>query len=344
MKIGIILHPYGEKKPAGLGRAILEIVRAMLEIDKENEYTIFLKNPDLKPDLPGNNWKTSRLTPHTLRSLDVCIFNTPVMPWWCGILGKAKKSAVIAYDFAYLQYSPNRFLKFIHSRALKRADLIISISEATKKDLIRIFKIPPQKINVVYLGFSKICDIASEPIQNLPGKFFLFVGAIKERKNVLGVVKAFDEYKKSGGKHKLVIAGNGSGEYYEKILKFIKENNLSDSIIFLGQITDGNLSYLYKKTEALLYPSFLEGFGLPILEAQDCGLPVVTSNVLSLPEVAGNGAILVDPINPSEISEAVKKISSDPIFRQNLIEKGFLNSKKFSWQKTAQEILLLILK
>lgn len=344
MKIGATLHPYGEKRPAGLGRAVFEIIKTILEVDRENEYTIFLKNPDLKPDLPGNNWKTSRLTSYALRSLDVCIFNTPVMPWWYGIFGKAKKSVIIAYDFAYLRYSPNRFLKFIHSRALKRADLIISISEVTKNDLIRIFKIPPQKINVVYLGFSKICDIASEPVQSLPEKFFIFVGAIKERKNIFGIVRAFDEYKKSGGRHKLIIAGNGSGEYYEKIFKFIKENNLLDSIIFLGQITDGHLSYIYKKAEALLYPSFIEGFGLPILEAQDCGLPVITSSVSSLPEVAGKGAILVDPKNPSKISEAMKKISSDQAFRQNLIEKGLLNSKKFSWQKTAQEILLLIRK
>src|SRR3989344_5240980 len=322
MKIGITLHPYGEKKPAGLGRAVFEIARSMLENDKKNEYTIFLKNPKLNPDLPGNNWKTSPLTLATTRLLDVCIFNTPVMPWWYGILGKSKKSIVIAYDFAYLQYSPSRFLKFIHGLALKKADLIISISEVTKKDLIEIFKIPEEKIKVVYLGYNKIGEISPESILDLPEKFFFFVGAIKERKNVFGVVSAFGEYKKSGGDHKLVIAGNGSWEYYEKILRFIKENNLSDSVIFLGQITDNNLSYLYKRAEALVYPSFIEGFGLPVLEAQDCGLPVITSNISSLPEVAGDGAILVDPNNIFEIAEAMKRISQNQDFRQNLIEKG----------------------
>ena len=325
MKIGITLHPYGEKKPAGLGRAISEIVRGLREVDKENEYTIFVKN-------------SVCLTPYAVRQLDVCVFNTPVMPWWYGIFGKAKKTAVIAYDFAYLQYSPNRFLKFVHSIALKRADLVISISEATKKDLIKIFKIPEEKIKVVYLGFNKICNnLAVLPPSGVLERFFLFVGAIKERKNVLGVVKAFNEYKKSRGEHKLIIAGNGSGEYFEKVKKTAQKD-----VVFLGQITDANLSYLYQKAEALLYPSFIEGFGFPILEAQDCGLPVITSNVSSLPEVAGDGAVLVDPYNTLEISEAMKKISSDLTFRQSLIEKAKENAKKFSWRKTAQEILSIL--
>ena len=336
-KIGITLHPYGEKKPAGLGRAVFEIARNILELDKENEYKIFLKNPKTKLHLSGSNLKTSSLAPASMRSLDICIFNTPVMPWWYGFLSKAKKTVVITYDFAYLEYSPSKFLKFIHSRTLKKADLIIAISEATKSDIINIFKILPEKIKVVYLGFNKICEIAPEEVLNLPEKFFLFVGAIKERKNVHGVLEAFKKYKSAGGQHSLVIAGNGSGEYFERVKKIAEEG-----VVFLGQITDANLSYLYQKAEALLYPSFIEGFGLPILEAQDCGLPVITSNISSLPEVAGEGAVLIDPKNTSEIAEAMKKISSDQVFRQNLIECGRENAKKFSWQKTAQEILQLL--
>lgn len=336
MRIGITLHPYGEKKPAGLGRAILEVVRAMLEIGRENEYTIFLKNPNLNPDLPGDNWKVSKISPQAVRKLDVCVFNTPVMPWWYGIFGRAGKTAVIAYDFAYLYFSKNKFLKFIHSFALKRADLIISISEATKKDLIEIFKIPEEKIKVVYLGFNNICDIlAVRPPSGVPEKFFLFVGAIKERKNVHGIVEAFNLFKNSSNfPHKLVIAGNGSGEYFEKIKKMAERD-----VIFLGQISDSELSFLYQKAEALLYPSFIEGFGIPVLEGQACNLPVITSNTFSLPEVAGSGAVVVDPYKPSEIAEAMKKICQDQNFRQSLIERGRENSKKFSWVKTAHEIL-----
>lgn len=339
MKIGITLHPYGEKRPAGLGRAIFELIKAMLEIDQENEYAILSKDPNLDPDLPGSNWRVQNINnSRILKSLDVCIFNTPILPLRTYIWKNIKKTVVIAYDFAYLQYSPNPFLKLAHSFALKHADLIISISEATKKDLINIFKIPEEKIKVVYLGYNKICEVTPKPTSNLPEKFFLFVGAIKERKNVHGVVEAFKNYSDSGGQNNLVIAGNGSGEYFEKIKSMANGNK----VIFLNQISDGQLSYLYQNAEVLLYPSFVEGFGLPILEAQSCGLPVITSNVSSLPEVAGDGAILVDPKNTLEIAEAMKKISLDSTFRQDLIEKGFLNAKKFSWQKTAQEILKLL--
>ncbi|MEK7502857.1 MAG: glycosyltransferase family 1 protein [Patescibacteria group bacterium] len=347
MKIGITLHPYGEKKPAGLGRAVFEIVKAMLEVDSENEYSIFLKNPGLKPDLPGSKWKSATISPDTVRVLDACIFNTPVMPLWYGILGKAKNSVVIAYDFAYLRKIEveswksevgKKILKLVHRYALKKADLIISISEATKRDLIEIFKIPEEKIKVIYLGFNDICVLPKKEISGLPEKFFLFVGAIKERKNVLGIVEAFNLFKNSSNfQHKLVIAGNGSGEYFEKVKKLASMDS-----VFLGQVSDNELSYLYQTAEALVYPSFVEGFGIPVLEGQACALPVVTSNTFSLPEVAGDGAIIVDPNKPLEIAEAMKKICQDPLFRQKLIENGMENSKKFSWHKTAQEILQVL--
>ncbi len=343
MKIGITLHPYGEKKPAGLGRAVFDITKSLLEVDRENEYAIFLKNPNLKPDLPGSNWKTSPLTLSAIRSLDVCIFNTPILPWWYGFFGRAKKSIVIAYDFAYLQFSPNFFLKWYHGYSLRRADVIISISEATKKEIIKIFKIPEKKIKVVYLGYQKICPMPPKEISGLPEKFFFFVGAIKERKNVLGIVKAFSIFKKNNyTNHTLVIAGNGRGAYYEKIIKFVESNNLKNDIIFLGHITDHELSYLYKKAEVLLYPSFIEGFGFPVLEAMDCGLPVITSNASSLPEVAGDAALLVDPYHVKEISDAMQNITAHQNLRSDLVKKGYEQVKKFSWQKTGTEILHLL--
>ncbi len=338
-KIGITLHPYGEKKPAGLGRAAFDIVRSLLEIDGENEYTIFLKNPALKINLPADNWRAASLTPHAVRRLDVCVFNTPIIPWWYGFFGHAKKSVVIAYDFAYLKYSPNFLLKLYHRYSLWRADLIISISEFTKNEIIKIFKIPEKKIEVIYLGYKKIGTIAPAEIAGLPEKFFLFIGAIKERKNVLGIVESFNTFKKNHqNNYRLVIAGNGSGAYYGKIIKFIEENNLKNDVIFLGQITDNQLSCLYKKAEALVYPSFIEGFGFPVLEAMDAGLPVITSNASSLPEVAGEAALLVDPSGINEMASAMARIVSDPNLRADLIRRGYEQVKKFSWQKTAEDL------
>ena len=190
------------------------------------------------------------------------------------------------------------------------------------------------------MGFKKVCELPPTEVSGIPEKFFLFIGAIKERKNVLGVVKAFHQFTKiASSSHALLIAGNGSGPYYEKIRAYIAENNLSSRVLFLGQITDNQLSYLYQKAEALLYPSFIEGFGFPVLEAMQCGLPVITSNTYSLPETAGDAAICVDPHDTDAIADAMKKVVQDTAFREQLTVAGKLQCEKFSWQKTAEAYL-----
>lgn len=349
MRIGIVLHPYGEDKPAGLGRAILEITKNLIELDRKNEYLVILrKRPKNLPEFPGNNWKIKIADYKYLwldkaihgENLDICIFNTPII----SIFTKPKRTVVIAYDFAYDDFGRNLILKLYNKYSLKKADLIISISEATKKEIMKLFGIPGEKIKVVYLGFKNICDIPPVPMQRIPEKYFFFVGAIKARKNVLGIIRAFHEAKKSAGnlEHKLLIAGNGRGEYYEKIIDYVKKNRLSADVIFLGHTTDAELSFLYKNASALLYPSFIEGFGFPVLEAMACGTPVITSNTSSLSEIAGEAAILTDPSNINEIKTAIINISTNKSLRKELIKRGKEQIKKFSWGKAGKEFLDLL--
>src|SRR3989338_6709160 len=170
MKIGIILHPYGEDKPAGLGRAIFEITRSILDLEarlpsgsraSRNEYLIILRRkPKTLPEFPGNNWRI-KIADHKYfwldralfgESLDICIFNTPIISFFV----RPKKSVVIAYDFAYDDFVPSRFLKRYHGFSLRHADTVIAISEATKKEIIKLFNIPGDKIKVVYLGHYNI--------------------------------------------------------------------------------------------------------------------------------------------------------------------------------------------
>jgi len=341
MKVGIILHPHGEDKPAGLGRAIFEITRSLVEVDKQNEYLVILRHkPKTLPQFPGNNWRI-KIADHKYfwldralwrENLDVCIFNTPIISFFA----RPRKSIVIAYDFAYEDFGPKRFLKWYHRFSLRATDAIVAISEATKKEAIKLFKIPARKIKVVYLGYERVCDFFPPPVPKLPEKFFLFVGVIKERKNVHGVIEAFYKFKKNTGlSHKLVVAGWGKGEYFERVKNMIADENVILDIETRGE----RLSHLYKNAEALLYPSFIEGFGFPALEAMSCGLPVITSTASSLPEVAGEAAILVDPRDTSAIAQAMQKIAQDPKFRKALIQKGFAQIQKFSWQKTAQGYL-----
>ena len=343
VKIGIVLHPYGEDKPAGLGRAIFEITQNLIALDQKNEYVVFLrKQPKTLPEFLGKNWRVKIADYKFLwldralwgENLDVCIFNTPVISFFV----RPKKAIVIAYDFAYDDFGPKRLLKLYHRFSLKAADLIISISEATKKEIIKLFNISADKVKVIYLGYYDISRKTADPVQNLPEKFFLFVGVIKKRKNVLGVVKAFHKFKAiSNSNHKLIIAGWGSGEYFEEIKNYIEKNNLSRDIFIREDIRGDKLSEVYKKAEVVLYPSFIEGFGFPVLEAMSCGTSVITSNISSLPEVAGDAAILVDPNNADEIARAMKDIVENQSLRSELIRKGFEQIKKFSWQKTAKE-------
>ena len=355
MKIGIILHPYGEKTPAGLGRYIFDLTASLIENDKTNEYIIYLKGkPDKLPVFNGSNWRAEivgggkfwletglRKAP----AADVYVFNTPIMPFFFS----PKRSVVITLDFAYKyfkakslkEYLFNKFLFFANKFSLKRADLIVSISEQTKKDILKFFGLSEQKIKVIYPGFKKICSLPAREVK-LPEKFFLHVGVIKERKNLLNIVKGFREFKRNDKNGcKLVVAGKGEGEYYEKIARFIKSEKIESDVVFIGFVDDNELAFIYKKALALVFPSLLEGFGFPVLEAMNCGLPVITSKYGSLAEVAGNAGILVDPQNTGEISATMEKIYSNNLLRHEMSKDGIVRAEEFSWQRSAERFISL---
>lgn len=355
MRIGIILHPYDEDKPAGLARTIFELTKGMLEIDKKNEYIIFLKkNPCVPPDLPGKNWHAEVLGDgwfwlerlRTAEPADAYIFNTPIMP----LFWRPPRTVILALDFAYWYLAPKtlkgQFSKwltfFLHKRALGRADIVVAISDATKKELTGLFRVPQKKIRVVYCGFKRICDVPEKAI-TLPPKFFFFAGIIKQRKNVLNIIKAFHLFSKKDNAQALIIGGNGSGAYYDSVRQYVDDNNLKERVLFAGHLNDGELSYAYKRAEALVFPTLIEGFGYPVLEAMDCGTPVITSNQSSLAEVGGNGAaLLVDPHDVGDIARAMEQIVKEPIIRTSLISKGLIQTRRFSWLKSAKEFLVIL--
>jgi len=353
MKIGIILHPFDEDKPAGLGRYIFDLTKNLVESDKDNEYIIYLKNrPRNKLSFNGENWRVEVLGFGKLwrdfglffaPKSDIYIFNTPVMP----LFFKPKKSIVIALDFAYKYFESKNikekirnFLLFrMNKFALRRADKIVSISEATKKDIINFFEILPSKIEVIYPGFKNICLLKPKET-DVPKKYFLFVGVVKERKNVFNIIRAFAEFKKRDKQdYKLVVVGKGKGEYYESILSFVSEEKLTEEIIFKDFVEDNELCHIYKYAEALVFPGLVEGFGFPLLEAMACGLPVVTSNRSSLSEVVGDAVLKVNPEDIKEISGAMEKICENEELKRDLIKKGVDRVKYFSWQKSCRQLL-----
>ena len=356
MKIGIILHPYGEKTPGGLPRIIFGWAQALLSVDQKNEYIIFVKErPAVLPDLPGKNWRlevlgNGRFWLDRLKKApgaDVYLFNTPVLPFFW----RPPKSAVIALDYPY-KYLKARglkeklfriFLGWYHRRSLRHADHIIAVSHSTKNDTVKFFGVSPEKISVVYHGFKKICELPEKSV-DAPERFFFFAGTMKERKNVFNIIKGFEIFLKSDKtKTKLFLGGRVEGEYYQTMLRYVESHGLTDEVLFPGYFNENELSYIYKRALALVFPSIVEGTGFPILEAMGCGVPVITSNIFGPAELGANdSAILVDPYSPEEIAVAMGKISGDEVFRKDLIEKGREQCRKFSWENTGRETLKIL--
>lgn len=239
------------------------------------------------------------------------------------------------------------YWKTILKIASKKMDRIIAVSHATKKDIENIFHIPSEKIDVVYEGVNKEYfnpdsdekDLARfREKYNLPERYILCVGT-HAYKNIEGAVKAFNIIKgKIHDPLKLVIAGN-KWTLDEEIFQMVKELNLERQIIFTDFFPDEDLKYLYQCAELFLFPSFYEGFGLPVLEAFACGTPVVTSTAGSLPEVAGEAGLLVDPNDSEEIATSVLALLTDKDFREKKRQQGLKQVEKFSWEKAAKETL-----
>lgn len=238
--------------------------------------------------------------------------------------------------------------------ACEHADKIIAISNQTKQDIIDFYKTPEEKIAVCYQScnpsFSQ--QVSEEEKQrikqlyHLPEKFFLYVGSIIERKNLLTICKSLVLLKNELN-IPLVVIGDG-GKYKQQVKNFIAENDLAKQVIFLSEQSAANNSAfktakdfpaIYQSAIAMIYPSTFEGFGIPVLEALFSRLPVITSNISSLPEAGGDAAYYVDPLSAKEIAEGMKRIFSEEQFRNVLIEKGNAHAQKFTQQKCAEAIM-----
>jgi len=277
------------------------------------------------------------------RTLDAYVFFTPIVPFFL----RPKRSIVFALDFAYWRLRSSwreefsaRLLFFLHRRALRCADAIVAISEETKQNVIRLFGIPAERITVVQLSYVPLGE-KKDPLP-VPENFFLFAGVLKERKNVAGIIRAFALFAASNKTHELIIAGKQNGAYAQSLLQLACDLGVKERIHFVGYVPDAQLAYLYSKAQAFIFPSFIEGFGMPVLEAMHAGLPVITSKRGALAEVAGNAALLVDPRSPQEIATAMEHIAGDADLRKELIEMGLARAAQFSWLKTAGEILEII--
>ncbi|HRH49882.1 MAG TPA: glycosyltransferase family 1 protein [Panacibacter sp.] len=272
-----------------------------------------------------------------------------------GIEKTGIKSVVTIHDLIFerypKQYNPIdvQIYRKKFRNACIHADKIIAISKQTKEDIIQFYKIPEKKIVVCY----QACDTSfiaavteTEKIQikkkyNLPDQFFLYVGSVIERKNLLTICKAINALKDKLN-IPLVIIGQG-GKYKEQVKNFVAANGLNKKIIFLSEqySFDSSVDFpaIYQQALCMIYPSIFEGFGIPVLEALWSKLPVITSNVSCLPEAGGEGALYVDPMNAEQIADAMLRIATENNLRNTLIIKGWQYAQNFKPQKCATDVM-----
>ena len=259
---------------------------------------------------------------------------------------------ITVHDIAYIRFpdllnrSRRIYKKYILKKSIKRASIIIADSHSTKRDIVEFFGINEEKIKVVHLGVeSRFRPINNNNVEEyrlkmkLPSKMILNVGTLEPRKNVVTLLRAFKELRGKGfDDYKLVIVGD-KGWLYSQIFKEVEHSDLKQDILFLGVVMDEELPLLYNCADIFVYPSLYEGFGLPPLEAMACGIPVITSNISSLPEVIGDAGIMVDPTDVTSLCENMYNLLKDRELWYHMSNRGLERSKLFSWDNTAKKIL-----
>ena len=233
-----------------------------------------------------------------------------------------------------------RILLKLDIRYIKRASHLIAVSHNTRNDLIKYLKVPDSKISVIYCGVDR-SFFKPYNVKLLDEPYILYVGSERPRKNLDRLLDAFAKLKGEFPELKLVKVGvSGRSEKYRKnTMKKLASLGITEDVIFIDHVSELELAYYYSSAQLLAYPSLYEGFGLPPLEAMTCGCPVVTSNTSSLPEVVGEAGIMVDPHDTDSLAQAMRQVLTDSELRDNMVRKGLEQSKRFSWEKAAEQTL-----
>jgi len=351
---------------AGIGRYARGLVRALAQLDRENEYLLLVAGrpkeeatfpPNFKPwYLPlSPHWATilwQRLRvplPADLFTGPLDLFHSPdyVLP----PLRRGKRLLTI-HDLSFLRYPEGAdprlrwYLIQAVPRSIAQADLVLADSQNTKSDLIELLGVEAGKVEVLYPGvegrFRPLDEESLAPVKarySLDFPFILTVGTLEPRKNHVGLLQAYSLLK-GRYPHRLVIAG-GKGWLYEGIFQEVKRLSIEERVFFLGYVPEEDLPALYNLADLFVFPSLYEGFGLPPLEAMACGTPVVVSALSSLPEVVGDGALLVPPQEVEVLAGAMEKALSDPSLREELRSKGLEQAKRFTWSEAAKRLLAI---
>lgn len=363
MIIGIDGNEANVETKVGIGEYAFQLLTQLSEMTSiHTEFVIYLKNPP-RDDMPKETkqWRYRIVKPQKLWTqiglpIDLYthfprphVFFTPshYAPRFSPI-----PTVISIMDLSYI-YFPHLFhkkdlyqLENWTKYSAKNAKKILTISEASKRDIMRIYRIPSEHITVTYPGLKRAHSIDADmdilaKKYHLSSKYILFVGTLQPRKNIEKLIESFALVSEKHPDLKLVIVGK-QGWLYEDILAAPKKHGIEAKVSFIPFVPDEDLAYFYKQAICYVLPSLYEGFGLPVLEAMSYDCPVITSNVSSLPEAGGDAALYVDPKDTQDIASKMLTLVEDGALRQELITKGKEQIKKFSWEKTARETLAVL--
>jgi glycosyltransferase involved in cell wall biosynthesis len=355
----------------GLGRYCWNILWELGKIDRENEYIIFAVDESLASleqypnfrvvfvEFPVLSMSTLfRLAP-LVKKEKIDLFFAPfqITPPWlsCPLVVTVHDMMDLLYPDAFsyhpfpLRHAMKAYFRFNVPRSVGNASMILTVSCSTKKDIVDYFKLPDDKIRVIYNGVeSNFKPVDDDNLRHrvknkyqLPDKFILYLGSIKPYKNLAGTLESFLKFQQKwpeSNQVKLVIAGLKHFSL-PSVQNLLEKAAVKNKILRIGAVEESDLPVVYNLAELFLFPSIWEGFGFPPLEAMACGTPVIASDRSSLPEVVGEAGILVDPENTDQIADEIHRVLTDESLRKQMIQKGIQQASKFKWDVAAEETL-----
>jgi glycosyltransferase involved in cell wall biosynthesis len=347
----------------GIGTYIRNLLRQLSRLDRDTDFVVLCR-PEDRESLAslGENFRAVVETagnysiaeqvkvPLALKREGVTLFHAPhyVLPPLVRC-----KSVVTIHDCIHLmfpQYLPNRialgYARASISLAARRATRVLTVSESSKRDILRFVDTAPEKIDVIYNAYDERFGV--EPREEdvvrvreryqLHDEFVLYAGNVKPHKNLARLIESFDLVRKRGlDQLKLVLIGDDISRY-SALRRAVHKHQLHKYVRFLGYLPEETLAVMYRLAGVFVFPSLYEGFGLPPLEAMASGTPVVTSNLSSLPEVAGDAAVLVDPYDPNAIADGIYRVLTDVALRRELRRKGLARAAQFSWEQSVRRV------
>lgn len=368
MKIGIEVQRLFRKKKYGIETSSLELIKKIQQIDRHTEFVVFAKDDvDRKCFTESDNFKIKTVSgkffidfeqvflPLAAKSEKVdllhCTGNTT--PYFSSVPIVQTLHDIIFMDpvpknDSLYQRAGNQYRRHFVPLVSPRSKAIITVSNYEKERIVSRLGIDESKIEVIHNGINedrfKPCGNISvlheiKRRYHLPNKFILFLGNPTGRKNPLGVIEAYVKYASKTTNPLPLVTPGLSAKYIIHALKRLNAEYDAEKFITPGYIKDEDLPYLYQLSEVFLFPSLSEGFGMPVIEAMACGTPVITSKISCMPEIAGDAAILVDPLSAPSIADALQKMLACETLKSQMVERGLRHSKLFSWSRTAESVL-----